>query len=78
MSLGECHIHILTQEGMRFHELLRKTTTTVMDLVVGQVTDTGAVLEGRNVHKGKKTMESKARPTLGGPEARNKSYYFLT
>lgn len=43
VSLGDCQIHILTQEGMRFHELLRATTTIVMDLVVGQVIDTGAV-----------------------------------
>ena len=27
--------------------------------------------------QGEKTMESKARPILRGPEARNKSYYFL-
>lgn len=42
MSLGECQIHILTQEGTRFYELLWVTTKIVMDLVIGQLTDTGA------------------------------------
>ena len=54
------------------------TTKIVMDLIVGQVTDTGAGEDGRNKYRGEKTMEGKARSIRRGPEARNKPYHFLT
>lgn len=44
------------------------TTKIVMDLLVGQVTDTGAGEEGRNKYRGEKTMEGKARSIRRGPE----------
>lgn len=42
-----------------------------------QLTDASVEQEEGNKWKGGKKMESRVRPNLRSPEARNKSYFFL-